>query len=98
MNTSLIIYEEENAFLVIIRDITERKIAENKLKDSESKLKAAQEIAQIGHWILDLVENTLEWSDEIYRIFGIEPQEFEATYEAFLDNIQYLCPALNHPC
>jgi len=44
----------------------------------------AQALAHIGHWELDLVKNTLYWSDEVYRIFGLEPQEFEATYEAFL--------------
>ncbi|MDT8338907.1 MAG: EAL domain-containing protein [Sulfurimonas sp.] len=44
----------------------------------------AQALAHIGHWELDLVNNSLYWSDEVYRIFGLEPQEFEATYEAFL--------------
>ncbi|MDO9265688.1 MAG: PAS domain-containing protein, partial [Sulfurimonas sp.] len=44
----------------------------------------AQALASIGHWELDLVKNTLYWSDEVYRIFGLEPQEFSATYEAFL--------------
>ncbi|MFA5235007.1 MAG: EAL domain-containing protein [Sulfurimonas sp.] len=49
-----------------------------------SSLLQAQALAHIGHWELDLVKNTLYWSDEVYRIFGLEPQEFEATYEAFL--------------
>lgn len=44
-----------------------------------------QEIAHIGSWKLDLVKNHLAWSDEVYRIFGLKPQEFGATYEAFLD-------------
>lgn len=44
----------------------------------------AQALAHIGHWELDLENNSLYWSDEVYRIFGLEPQEFEATYEAFL--------------
>ncbi|MCK9454556.1 MAG: EAL domain-containing protein [Sulfurimonas sp.] len=44
----------------------------------------AQALAKIGHWELDLVNNSLYWSDEVYRIFGLEPQEFDATYEAFL--------------
>lgn len=47
----------------------------------------AQALANIGHWELDLVANTLYWSDEVYRIFGLEPQEFGATYEAFLSHI-----------
>lgn len=47
----------------------------------------AQALANIGHWELDLVEGSLYWSDEVYRIFGLEPQEFGATYEAFLQHI-----------
>jgi len=46
-----------------------------------------QSLAKIGHWELDLVLNTLSWSDEIYNIFGCKPQEFDATYEAFLNFI-----------
>ena len=31
--------------------------------------------------------NDISWSDEVYRIFGLQPQEFDATYEAFLDDV-----------
>jgi PAS domain S-box-containing protein len=44
-------------------------------------------MALLGHWELDLGSNSLYWSDEIYRIFGMSPQEFGATYEAFLDAV-----------
>ncbi|MEE9571480.1 MAG: PAS domain-containing sensor histidine kinase, partial [Candidatus Neomarinimicrobiota bacterium] len=57
------------------------------LKESEIRFNEAQQIAHIGNWELDLIKNTLHWSNEIYRIFNLEPQEFGATYEAFLDNI-----------
>jgi len=50
-------------------------------------LNQAQALANIGHWELDLINNTLYWSDEVYRIFGLKPQEFDATYEAFLKYI-----------
>jgi PAS domain S-box-containing protein len=36
---------------------------------------------------LDIVNDQLAWSDEVYRIFGLQPQEFGATYEAFLQAI-----------
>ena len=58
--------------------------------DSEKRellMKEAEQMALLGHWELDLVTNTLYWSDEIYRIFGLVPQEFGATYEAFLDTV-----------
>ncbi len=61
--------------------------AENKLQKSEKLLNKSQQIAQIGSWELDLLNNDLYWSDEVYRIFGLQPQEFGATYEAFLEAI-----------
>ena len=48
-----------------------------------------QSMAHLGHWNLDFKTKTLVWSDEVYRIFGLEPQEFAATYESFL---QYVHP------
>jgi PAS domain S-box-containing protein len=69
------------------RDITERKRMEEALRQSESRMNRAQEIAHLGSWELDLVDNQLTWSDEVYRIFGLQPQEFGATYEAFLEAV-----------
>lgn len=73
--------------IVSLTDITERKQAEQELRESEARLNEAQRIAQIGSWELDLITNTLYWSDEIYRMFDLKPQQFSSTYEAFLDNI-----------
>ena len=73
--------------LQTIKRETKRKLAEEALKKSESTLAEAQHMAHIGSWELDLVSNTLTWSDEVYRMFGLKPQQFRATYEAFLDNI-----------
>jgi PAS domain S-box-containing protein len=70
-----------------LRDITEKKQTEDALKKSERGLNKAQEISHIGSWNLEIVKNVLTWSDEIYRIFGLKPQEFGATYEAFLNAI-----------
>ncbi len=68
-------------------DITAHKRMEDELRESEARLAEAQRMAHLGHWHLDLVKNELRWSDEIYRIFEIDPQRFGATYEAFLDSI-----------
>lgn len=65
-------------------DVTEQKQAEEKLRESERRLKEAEELALLGHWELDLTANTLHWSDETYRIFGMDPSKFGASYEAFL--------------
>jgi diguanylate cyclase (GGDEF)-like protein/PAS domain S-box-containing protein len=60
------------------------KIREAHLATITQSMNKAQSIAQLGSWDWDIQNNTLWWSDEIYRIFGLHPQEFEATYEAFL--------------
>jgi len=78
---------EINSILGISREITENKLAQIVLKKSEDRLKEAQKVAQIGSWELGLTTNALIWSDEVYRIFNINPQEFMGTYEAFLDRI-----------
>lgn len=64
-----------------------RRVAESALIASEAGLKEAQRLAQVGSWELDIVNNRLGWSDEIYRIFEIDPAKFSASYEAFLNAI-----------
>jgi PAS domain S-box-containing protein len=71
----------------VVMDITGRKQAEEQLRRSEHGLAEAQRIAHLGNWELDLVHNVLTWSDEIYRIFEIDPEKFGASYEAFLNTI-----------
>ncbi|RPJ27709.1 MAG: PAS domain S-box protein, partial [Chloroflexi bacterium] len=58
-----------------------------RLRESEQRLSRAQEIAHLGSWELDLVTDRLTWSDEVYRIFGLQPQEFGATYKAFIEAV-----------
>jgi len=57
----------------------------NRVLDTLAVIAEAQQIAHIGNWEWDIVGNELYWSDEIYRIFDLLPQEFGATYEAFLN-------------
>jgi PAS domain S-box-containing protein len=65
----------------------ELRTANMELRESEQRLNRAQEIAHLGSWHLDLLNDRLTWSDEVYRIFGLQPQEFAATYEAFLEAV-----------
>lgn len=60
---------------------------EQRLRLRGEHLNEAQEIGNIGSWDWDIVNNTLHWTDQIYRIFGLKPQEFGATYEAFMEAV-----------
>jgi two-component system, cell cycle sensor histidine kinase and response regulator CckA len=82
-------YGGKQAVLLHVRDITERRQAAEALKKSEASLAAAQRIAHLGSWELELTphadvnRNELRWSDETYRIFGGEPRAVAVTNELF---------------
>lgn len=48
-------------------------------------LKIAQEITHLGSWTWDIMNGTQEWSDETYRIFGLNPQSMPITYDSFME-------------
>jgi diguanylate cyclase (GGDEF)-like protein/PAS domain S-box-containing protein len=73
--------------IAIIEDITERKVAEKESSKLLNNLIQAEKIAKIGNWHLDLQDNTLEWSDEIYNIFELDKNRFQPTYDAFINII-----------
>jgi PAS domain S-box-containing protein len=58
-----------------------------RLAEASEGLREAQRLALLGSWELDIVAGALTWSDEIYRIFEIDPSRFGASYEAFLNAI-----------
>jgi PAS domain S-box-containing protein len=71
----------------LLNEIAERKRIEESLQQSKASLNEAQRIAHFGNWDWNIQTNQLYWSDEIYRIFGLSPQQFGATYETFLNSV-----------
>ncbi len=72
------------------RDVTERKKAMRKLKESEAQLSEAQQIAKVGSWEWtpdEGEEEVLKWSDEMCRIYGFKPEEFDQTFETYISRI-----------
>lgn len=66
-------YKGKSVRTVEFRDLTEQKLSEKKLKESEEDLKEAQRIARLGSWHLDIESNEVEWSEELYKIYGFDP-------------------------
>jgi len=70
-------------------DISGRKQIEEVLRHNQRMLADAQQIAHMGNWEWDIVANAVTWSAELYRIYGLMPEQYAATFEAYL--------ALVHP-
>jgi len=85
------LYAELSYYILTAVEKRKTKVAlldsEGKLRVSEARLAEAQRITHLGSWIWDIEEDREIWSDEIYRIFGLAPQEFSATYESFLESV-----------
>ncbi len=74
-------------FIVLnVLDISERRVAEQRLRQSESLLAQAQAQVKLGSWRLDVKQDTLEWSEECRRIFAV-PADAPLTYQRFLDAV-----------
>ena len=78
----------------VVTDIEDRKRAEQSLElmsrdlqESKTRLEEAQSIAHVGHWVWDVENDELTWSDETYRIFGLRPQERLINVETFQEMI-----------
>ncbi len=71
------------------RDITQTKAIEEKLRKSQANLLQAQKLAHIGSWEFDVITQKISWSEELFRIHGLDPAEGEPSYE---ENV-----ALIHP-
>ncbi|HEY1055153.1 MAG TPA: PAS domain-containing protein, partial [Emticicia sp.] len=67
-----------------VMDVTERNTMLKQLEHTIELHKQAQALTHIGNWTWNIPKNTIDWSDEMYRIYGLEPQSEEIHFERFL--------------
>ncbi|HOX28029.1 MAG TPA: PAS domain S-box protein, partial [bacterium] len=68
----------------VATDITERKRAEESLRESARILKETQELAHLGNWYWDVKTGDVTWSEEVYKIFRLDPEKFKPDINAIM--------------
>ena len=81
-------FEGVGAHLVFLRDITDRKKAEDSLRSSLNRLHLAHEAAKAGSWEWDLKSDLNVWSDEIWQVYGLEPDCQQPSYDLWLQTVR----------
>ncbi|MFC1554553.1 PAS domain S-box protein [candidate division KSB1 bacterium] len=56
----------------LVRDITQQRRAEEKMNEAYGLLQETQRIAKLGGWEYDVINNKVTWTDEVYRIYGVD--------------------------
>jgi PAS domain S-box-containing protein len=85
ISPGLIIYNGMPALIVTAMDITERKRAEDALRDKERQLAEAQALTRTGSWVMDLATGQVDFSDEMLRILVLSPGRH--TYDEYRDRV-----------
>jgi PAS domain S-box-containing protein len=73
--------------LLLSQEIEERQRVENALRQSEEQRKLAMDFGYIGSWNWNIMENTVDWDDNHFRLLGLVPGEVESSYQAWRDRV-----------
>jgi PAS domain S-box-containing protein len=84
VGASLITLDGKECVIGFFRDITERKKVEEILRESERQLREAQEMAHLGFWNMDVKTGDVAWSEEVFKIFCLDPKEFTPHIDSIL--------------
>jgi PAS domain S-box-containing protein len=77
--------QQSELYQQIQAELIERRQTEEALRKSEAQLKLALEAAQTGIWDWNILDNKFTWSENLYAIFGLQGDNFDRTYETFIN-------------
>ena len=75
------------ALVVVVRDVTEQRLAQATLAEVEGRLEEGEALAHVGSWLWDVRTGAVQWSNEFHRIHGVDPLDFDGTFESHVDVI-----------
>ncbi len=70
--------------VVIVRDVTEQHLAQATLAEVDARMEEGEALAHVGSWLWDLRTGVVQWSNEFHRIHGVDPLDFDGTFESYL--------------
>ena len=70
--------------IAFVSDITDRRRLHEELQRSKDQLAEAQRVSHLGSWEWEIASDQIRWSDELFRIFGVSPAEFDPTFQGYL--------------
>jgi PAS domain S-box-containing protein len=73
--------------ITVARETTEQRFAQEALAESAARMAEAQQLARVGLWLWDVGSDTVQLSDELYRICAIDPLDFDGSLAAYLESV-----------
>ncbi|HEU5207865.1 MAG TPA: ATP-binding protein [Longimicrobiales bacterium] len=89
-HTQILRYAPERGgagFAILLRDLTERRRTQEQLEEHGRRLDEAQRVARLGSWSWDVDTGKLQWSPALYDVYGVDPDGFTPSYDAFLERL-----------
>ena len=76
-----------DGYLALLRDVTDARRAEARLRANEGRLAEAQRVASLGVWEWDVASGEVRWTEELFTIYGITPANYRPSYEGYLTRV-----------
>ncbi len=87
VSLTLLLYVSRSKRIALAREVAERKRADQAVRESEAHLAASQQMGHLGNWEWNAATDEEVWSDETYRIFGLDPNSPCPSFEQFLEMV-----------
>ncbi len=79
--------KKQPLYLVVVEDITEKIRTEMELQQNEARLREVSRLAQLGYWNADYMTLKVSWSDEMFKIFNLDPKGYQPTVQSLFEFI-----------